>query len=185
MRIYSMKNILITALTTLAIFAATTFNACKPDKCKQISCAYSGTCKEGVCVCEVGYEGEHCETLTCNKFKGIYDVNEDGTISNVANYSISIESGAKINEVIIKNFQNNFTENVIAVCYKDTMRINKQTFLDGKTIEGWATIQDSNPLNQHYYQNAILTVYYTVKDPTLGFTNEYGTGGAGPSIWTK
>lgn len=180
-----MKNIIITLLSTLGLFAAVTFNACKKDKCKHVSCAYSGTCKDGKCACQIGYEGEHCETITRDKFKGIYDVNEDGTITGPAQYAISIESGDKIDRVFIKNFQNNFTENLVGVCFRDTLRIYPQVFSDGRSVEGWATIQDTNPLNQHYYQNAILTFYYKVTDPNLGFINEFGTGGSGPSVWTK
>lgn len=180
----SMKKIIITALSTLTLFFALVFNACTPDKCKQVSCAYGGTCKDGTCLCQTGYEGEHCETVTRDKFKGIFNINEDGTLTSSAQYAISVESGAKINEVIIKNFQNNFTENVIAVCYKDTLTIPVQTFSNGKTVEGWAYITDTNPLNQHYYQHAVMSVYYKVTN-SIGQVDEYGTGGAGPSIWTK
>ncbi|MBL7765696.1 MAG: hypothetical protein JNJ58_06365 [Chitinophagaceae bacterium] len=179
-----MKNLLLTAITTLLVFTATVFNACKPDQCKHVSCAYSGTCKDGACICQVGYEGEHCETVTRDKFKGIWNINEDGTLSGAAQYTVSMENGSKINEVIIKNFQNNFTEDVRGVAYRDTLTIPQQSFTNGSTIEGWATIVDTNPLNQHYYQHAVMTVYYKVTN-SLGQINEYGSGGAGPSIWSK
>ena len=179
-----MKKIIFTALSTMTLFSAVVFNSCEPDKCKHVNCAYGGTCKDGTCLCQTGYEGEHCETVTRDKFKGIYNVNEDGTLSTAAQYSVSIENGEKINEVVIKNFQNNFTESVRAVVYKDTLTIPQQTFANGKTVEGWAYIMDTNPLNQHYYQHAVMQVYYKVTN-SIGQIDEFGQNGAGPSIWSK
>lgn len=180
-----MKNIIITSVVTLLTFVSVTFYSCKPDKCKQVNCAYSGVCKEGACVCQTGYEGEHCETITRDKFKGIWNVKEDGTVSSVAEYTLSMEKGDKINEVVIKNLQNYLADvKVWGVTYKDTLTIPYQTLSNGYTIEGWGYIVDTNPLNQHYYQHAILTVYYKVTD-LLGVVNEYGSGGSQPSVWMK
>ncbi len=180
-----MKKIFVTAISVTLLFIAIGFNACKSDKCKQINCAFSGVCKEGICLCQVGYEGEHCETVTRDKFKGIYNVNEHGTISGVAQYSISIEDGAKINEVVIKNLQNNLKDYPVrGVAYLDTLTIPNQMLPDSTVVEGWGYVIDTNPLNQHYYQHAILTVYYKVTDK-LGLVNEYGGNGSQPSVWSK
>lgn len=181
-----MRHILVTALSTLLIFSAVLFDSCKPEKCDQVSCAFGGTCKDGNCLCQIGYEGEHCETITRDKFKGQWNVNEDGSLSSPAQFTASIENGPTINQVIIKNFQNVFkSENVIATAYKDTLTIPLQTMSDGSQIEGWATIVDTNPLNQHYYQHAVMTMYFKVTS-TIGSVNHYGTGGgAGPSLWAK
>lgn len=180
-----MKKIIYTSLTTLLIFVGISFNACKPDKCKQVSCAYSGTCKEGVCLCQVGYEGEQCETITRDKFKGIWNVDEDGTLSSVAQYTLSMENGDKVNEVVIKNLQNYLDDvKVYGVTYLDTLTVPLQVLTNGYTVEGWGFIVDTNPLNQHYYQHAILTMYYKVTNP-LGIVNEYGSSGSQPSVWSK
>lgn len=179
-----MKKIILTALSTLLLFSVVLFNACEPDLCKNVSCAYGGVCKDGSCACQTGYEGEHCETVTRDKFMGIWNVNEDGTITSVAQYAISIEKGDVVNQVKITNFQNHFTEKVIGTAYKDTLTIAPQFFSNGYKVEGWATITDTNPLNQHYYQHATMNVYYKVTDNN-GFVNEYGTGGSLPSLWSK
>ncbi len=179
-----MKNIIITSLSTLLLFSAVLFNACEPDICKNVSCAYGGTCKDGSCMCQTGYEGEHCETITREKFLGIWNVNEDGTITPVSQYSINIKTGDKINEVKINNFQNKFTEPVIGIAYKDTMTVPLQIFSNGYKVEGWATITDTNPLNQHYFQHAVMSFYYKVTDNN-GFVNEFGSGSALPSLWSK
>lgn len=184
----SMKKIIITALSTLTLFLAFVLNSCEPDKCKQVSCAYGGTCKDGTCLCQTGYEGEHCETISRDKFKGIYNVNEDGSLSSAAQYSLSIENGTKINEVIIKNIQNILPVSAEAygVVFKDTLTIPLQNIVNNtKTVEGWAYITDTNPLNQHYYQHAVMSVYYKVTTIATGQVDEFGGAGAGPSVWTK
>ncbi|GBL35273.1 hypothetical protein EMGBS15_08680 [Filimonas sp.] len=181
-----MKRIIITALATLLVFTAVLFNGCKHDKCEQVSCAFGGVCKEGNCLCQTGYEGEHCETITRDKFKGQWNVNEDGTLSSPAQFTASIENGPMINQVVIKNFQNFYmSENVLAVAYKDTLTIPLQVMSDGSKIEGWATITDTNPLNQHYYQHAVMTMYYKVTSSDGLQVNQYGYGGSGPSLWAK
>lgn len=186
-----LKYIVLSTLATLAVFATVTFNACKVDKCKNVSCAYSGVCKEGVCLCQVGYEGDHCETVTRDKFLGIWDVNEDGTITGPAQYSLSITEGTQIDKVYIDNF-NNVIQGVKieGICYKDTLYIPSQTVTlpaplsTTYTVSGKAQITDTNPLNQHYYQHAIMNFYYKITDQN-GIVNEFGSLGAGPSIWAK
>ncbi len=183
------KHILLSAIVTLGAFITVTFNACKPELCKNVSCAYSGTCKDGKCLCQIGYEGEHCETVTREKFLGIWDVNEDGTITGPAAYAISITKGDQINEVKIDNFNNIIQgEKVKGTVYKDTLTITSQVInvagIGNFTVEGWATITDTNPLNQHYYQHAIMNFYYKIIDNN-NVTNEFGSAGAGPSIWSK
>lgn len=183
----TMKGLFVTALATLALFSAVVVESCKPDKCKQVSCAYGGACLDGACSCQTGYEGEHCETITRNKFKGIYNVNENGTLSGAAQYTVSIEDGPKVNQVVIKNFQNLLQESVVTgTVYKDTLWIPLQNFAnDTRSVEGWAYITDTNPLNQHYYQHAIVSVYYKVTNLATSQVNEYGSGGALPSVWSK
>jgi hypothetical protein len=185
------KFVLLSTFIVLAAFTLVTFNACTPDKCKNVGCAYSGVCKEGVCLCQLGYEGEHCETTTREKFLGIYDVNEDGTITGPASYSISISKGNKIDEVFIDNFNNQVQGvKVYGICQKDSLFIPYQMMVlpaplnDTFYVSGKAQITDTNPLNQHYYQHAIMNFYYKITDIN-GITNEFGSLGAGPSIWAK
>lgn len=56
----------ITRITKSALFlAAFTFlcigyAGCKKDPCKHKECANGGVCVEGTCICQPGFEGEHC-----------------------------------------------------------------------------------------------------------------------------
>jgi hypothetical protein len=77
------------------------------------------------------------------------------------------------------------SETVLAVAYKDTLTIPLQVMADGSKVEGWATITDTNPLNQHYYQHAVMTMYYKVTSSDGLQVNQYGYGGSGPSLWAK
>eukprot|EP01050_Picozoa_sp_SAG11_P014115 SAG11_NODE_1706_length_4412_cov_3.163691_3_plen_352_part_00 len=36
---------------------------CSADPCDEIECSNHGSCGDGVCVCEEGFSGEHCETI--------------------------------------------------------------------------------------------------------------------------
>lgn len=42
------------------------------DPCKDVACGANGTCFEGVCVCNVGYEGTGCDVEWVTKFLGSY-----------------------------------------------------------------------------------------------------------------
>lgn len=42
------------------------------DACKDVDCGVNGTCFEGVCVCNVGYEGAACAEEWATKFLGSY-----------------------------------------------------------------------------------------------------------------
>lgn len=60
-----MKNILFLSLFLLML------NACS-DPCSDIDCGPNGTCIEGECSCDEGYEGMLCDTETRAKYLGLY-----------------------------------------------------------------------------------------------------------------
>ncbi|MCB0533046.1 MAG: hypothetical protein H6574_04965 [Lewinellaceae bacterium] len=70
------------------------------DPCKDVDCGANGTCFEGVCVCNVGYEGGDCNTEWSEKFLGDYTAESScnagstyqGTITRIS------ESEIRINE---------------------------------------------------------------------------------------
>jgi len=62
------RNILLTALFTLFVFAAVSYTACKTDPCDDVICMNLGACDNGTCICPVGFEGVHCEILSREKF---------------------------------------------------------------------------------------------------------------------
>ncbi|MCS6929988.1 MAG: calcium-binding EGF-like domain-containing protein [Saprospiraceae bacterium] len=46
--------------------------SCNTDPCKDVNCSNNGTCLDGECVCDTGYEGKSCETEWAVKFEGSY-----------------------------------------------------------------------------------------------------------------
>jgi hypothetical protein len=182
-----MKRIMLGVLVVFAAFSTVFFTSCESDPCDQITCAYSGTCQDGKCKCQVGYEGIHCETIMRDKFLGIWNVNEDGSLSGKSQYVASIEKGDVINQVKLFNVQNIpmfKISPVIATVKNDTITIPMQTMPDNTKIQGWGHIAKTNALDQHYYQHAVLTFYYEITNP-LGQINKYGFPDGDASIWSK
>lgn len=180
-----LKSTLLSAIGALALVSAITLNSCKEDKCKSVVCAYGGICQDdGSCKCQIGYEGERCETITKNKFKGVWAVVEDGTASNPSHYAVSIEDGEKINEVLIRNFYNQYDKTVNAFVRNDTLTIPVQEIQVGEetlTVQGRGYAVPEAFYDLH--GKLILTYQVTYED---GTRNMFGVEDAdNPSIWTK
>ena len=180
-----MKSFLLTTLSVFALTSAVFLSSCKEDKCKAVVCAYDGTCNEdGSCSCVVGYEGERCETVTRDKFKGVWNVTEDGTNSNPQVYAVSVENGNKIDEVLVRNFNNKFNAEVTAQVKGDTIYVAQQQMTSGGdiyTVEGKGYAVPET----FYGLHGKLVLSYKVTSPD-GSINDFGTGGGqNPAIWTK
>lgn len=82
--------------------------ACDTDNCKDVDCGTNGTCFEGVCDCDAGYEigtDGKCDTEMRAKFVGTYNTSEscDGTATGTFSNSIT-NSGVNVSSIIISNF---------------------------------------------------------------------------------
>ncbi|NDC41900.1 MAG: hypothetical protein EBZ77_10175 [Chitinophagia bacterium] len=182
------RTFLPVTLTALSVlFAVLWATSCRLDKCKAISCAYSGLCIDGACACHPGYEGTNCETITRKKYIGsLWQVHEKGTISPTINYPVAIEPGEQINVVSIKNFYNYFGGNSVrAIVDKDTIVIPNQQIM-GKVIFGKGYIHSSSAESI----NDIITMYYAVIDSANNnIVDDFGYYSAidhsSPSVWYK
>jgi hypothetical protein len=180
-----MKTFLLTAIGAIALFSTVTLTSCKEDKCKATICAYGGVCNEdGSCTCQTGYEGERCETVTRDKFKGAWRVIEDGTSSQPAQYATSIENGTNIDEVVIHNFYNQFNPTVTAKVKGDTIYITSQQIQVGE--ETLTVVGKGYAVPEYYYDlHGKMILSYSVTK-TDGTVDEFGLNGAtNVSIWTK
>jgi hypothetical protein len=180
-----MKRFLLSAMGIFALCSTVTLTSCKEDKCKATVCAYSGVCNDdGSCTCQTGYEGERCETVTRDRYKGAWRVTEDGTASNPAQYAVSIENGNAIDEVIIRNFYNKFNPTVTAKVKGDTLHIASQQITVGEDV---MTVEGKGYCVPEYFYglHGKLMLSYRVTSSN-GDVNEFGMNGAtNQSIWTK
>lgn len=174
------KSMAFAVLGTLSIFSAVTYTSCERDKCKQIACAYGGVCTDGECLCVAGYEGPQCETINRTRFLDAWNVTEDGSLTDAAQYNVVVVPGSNIQEIRIRNFYNILTDEVSAFVKGDTMTINQQV-VNGYTIAGKGYVIDEKYNGVH----GKLVLRYKVVDNN-GIVNDYGFETASdPSVWNK
>lgn len=174
------KTIVLSALSAMAVFTAVTYTSCKSDKCKSIVCAYGGVCTDGGCLCPTGYEGPQCETITRDRYLNTWVVTENGSITDAVQYSVSVEKGPAIDELLVKNFYNHLIEQVSARVKGDTLYVPQQV-VDHFTVIGHGYITDE----KYYGKNGRIVLYYKVTDNLNGQTDDFGIDSGDPSLWNK
>ncbi len=80
------KNILLTALLTIALFAGVSYTACKKDRCQNVICLNLGQCDNGACLCPVGFEGDRCQRLSRDKFIKTFNGYDTCTIDTLGGH---------------------------------------------------------------------------------------------------
>ena len=179
-----LRPFLVSALTLGSMLFAVIYTSCTPDKCKAIACAYGGSCEEGACKCRAGYEGPTCETVTRSKFLGFWSVKEQGSVTPLRQYPLSIEKDTAVTGVFIKNIYNYFsTQKVRAYVQGDTIIIPNQQLM-GKVIFGKGYLSSVAPGN-----NNVITMKYEVIDVATQLVDDFGyyhdVDKSEASIWSK
>jgi hypothetical protein len=64
------------------------YNGTFIEKCKNVVCYNGGTCKDGLCVCPIGYEGTDCQSQWNTRYAGNYDAYDECTPG--LNYAVNI-----------------------------------------------------------------------------------------------
>jgi len=178
-----LKKILIPALITIAAFCSLAWFSCNRDKCKTIVCANGGVCSQGACTCKSGYQGANCETIARLKFLGNWEVFEKGSITNAAQYPISIEASDNITNVVIRNLFNYFQVPISGYVSNDTLYIPNQQY-EGKVVFGVGYIYS----NTTYGQYGSISMHYEVIDTATNVPDDFGVYGpdlSAPSAWNK
>jgi hypothetical protein len=153
---------LIKALSFAAVFGFFA-TSCETDPCKDVVCGDHGTCLEGTCNCETGYEKDAqglCNTEVRAKFVDSWTVADDCSVSGTASYTVSVTaSTANILEVKITNFWGTFVNQAVANIDGNTISIaRQQPDNDNYFIIGQGTINAAG--------NTITWTNYTITDET-------------------
>lgn len=79
-----LRNIYVTGLFTLMVFFSVAYTACSkgsepaPSKneCSTVNCKNGGSCFNGSCTCNAGFEGTLCEYESIERYLGTWSVSE-------------------------------------------------------------------------------------------------------------
>lgn len=175
----------------MVVFAIVAFvasfytSSCKFDKCKSIVCAYGGVCNDGACECKPGYQGPYCETISRNKFLGLWQVEEQGTITPHRYYALSIEVGNGKDATLVKiHGLYNYFGTLLGNVSGDTLTIPNQQ-MQGKTIFGKGYIFSS----KEHGDFGSIRMYYEVVDTATGVPDDFGVYSSvdtsKPSVWIR
>lgn len=120
------------------------------DACKDVDCGTTGTCFEGDCVCNVGYEKDAAGVCVdqIDRLVGKWSTTEKcDTDPSAVPYDLTFTKSATANTVDIFNFFNSFaTSAVKATVNGNTLTIARQKPVAGGTIEveGTGTVSVNN-----------------------------------------
>jgi hypothetical protein len=140
-----MKNLINLCLAFCAVFIM----SCDTDPCNDVPCGDFGTCNEGSCECELGYEldGDNlCNQLIREKFLGTWVVADVCDNTGTSSFSVVSASNAEVTKFNVTNFWGTFNNFVVAdIEGSNTFTIPRQEpDSDGYYVEsmGDATISD-------------------------------------------
>jgi hypothetical protein len=88
-----------------------TIAACEKKNCNKVTCPLGLECYEGQCICQDGYEGTNCATISRDKYVGYYLVSEvcQGSLYNFSPYTTTIDSApytSPVNYITINDLFN-------------------------------------------------------------------------------
>ncbi len=127
------------------------------DPCKDILCGDQGSCFEGVCFCNTGYETGptgQCDTESRLKFYGTYTVAQTCTPNST--YTSTIAAGADVTKIIISNFAGVVGQSATATV------TNQHFILDPLTSDLYGAIGGSGTIS-----GTTVTLTYSSPDTTF------------------
>jgi hypothetical protein len=155
-----MKNISGKLFGILAMSMALFLTSCDP--CKDVDCGANGTCEEGVCNCDYGFEGTNCESHISAKFVGNFNLSETCSPTGADAYQCSIIESST--DLLKLSFGNLYNASVSVIA---DIQTNGTDFIIASQPLGSATISGTGTVNATGTQ---VTVSYSV---TLGgFTDQ-------------
>ncbi len=138
----SIKNLYF--IMFLALTAVLTTSCDDSDPCKDAACGDNGTCIEGTCVCNVGYEGTACAEEWVTKFLGSYtgsagcgyNLTKPAIITRLSATSINIANFAGFDVDAVANVSLESTSSVSA----EVLSVNNYIDTAGRKFSGTGKI---------------------------------------------
>jgi len=148
------RQIAFSAIVTLSAFAAVTYTSCSKDKCSGITCSNVGTCSNGVCTCNTGYEGTNCETKSNAKFVGTFNAAESCGGTNSTPYQVTITADATDPTKLTVGNLGNYNCSGGTITFDATVNLTTLTIAESKC---------STQMNATgtYNTNGSITITYT------------------------
>lgn len=137
-------------------------------------CDNGGACNGNHCLCPAGYEGARCEVKTRDRFLGNYTAMRSDTSVRMAPYPTSIEAGATVTEVLLRNFNGSGGSAVRAVVDGKKLDIPYQDW-EGRVLVG----------KGFYVAEAgkrVILMFYKIADRSGGAVEDYGYDTSDPSL---
>jgi hypothetical protein len=79
--------------------------SCDTDACKDVDCGANGTCLEGDCICNDGYEGVSCDVEERADFLGNYVLNESCPSGSIVDFAVTVTASSNdVTKVLINGF---------------------------------------------------------------------------------
>ena len=103
----SMTNRFSTFALMLIATLSLTISACESDPCKNVECGARGTCLDGDCVCDAGFELDgsgQCTVRSADKFVSSFNATED---CSALGYVVTVTaSNVQADKIILTNLGN-------------------------------------------------------------------------------
>lgn len=147
------------------------------DPCNDVDCGNNGTCFDGVCICDEGYEGTNCETTSATKYIGTYSAVDicNGQTLPASTNTIS-QSTTTPTTIEIVNF------NALVDYYSISSPVIFTA--DVNTLTG-ADQSFTAPSNGEVVNLKNLSGSYDISTKELSFTYEYDVDGASNQVCTS
>lgn len=155
-----MKRNFLLFLSLALVSLTLTMTSCDDDPCKDVECGANGTCFDGVCQCNEGFEGAICDAEWAAKFLGSYNVidvctgenpgtyNYETTITKVSSNTLRIANFAGFNQSLDVTISRETASSSTA----DQITFTNVTDASGRVFNGTGLISGST-----------ISVTYTVK----------------------
>ena len=151
-----LRQIALSALLTIGLFAAVTYTACKKSGCTT-DCKNGGTCYNKACDCPTGYEGAFCQTASRDKFIGVF-TGTDSCSNGYSSYQITITTLSDSLRFTIANINGNSGNNATGtITASNTFSFTGSNF--GTSYSGTGKLSNDSLILSYHVQ--VDTISYS------------------------